>query len=403
MTVLSNRTLEKRIISMSELATEFVVGISRSTIIEPEKHGLMPDLGEIGNFSPSDARSFSDHSLFELLSYGDIVIDPRLDEDQIQPATVELRVGKRFWEFDAAINSASLLDKAGCVTGRLEEGEKLVCKPGHFYVFQTLERLKLPPFIEGISDAKSSIGRLGTLVHGFSEDYTRLTHNYFNELKPVLFSVEPLAFPIEVVGGESRLFQILFRDFGSSFLNASELQKFYGEEISLFSGDKLVDFDKVLLDGGLKLTLDTKVAYESCNGHTPINPMKKAEYDPRKHFSKLNMTDGILVIKPNTLYLVSSRERIKLGNQLVGRLSREVPYAGYGLMTHLAGIINPGNDGLITMELFSTKRMYLSHGQPIGHLFVDKLSTEATPYSGIYQNQEAPQLPKQFSKWEEDH
>jgi dCTP deaminase len=110
------------------------------------------------------------------LRHNRIVIDPLWDCGlQIQPCSVDLRLGTEFKVFpkpdvnyegiEAMIdpledNPADLMK-----TFSLEEGMSFVLDPGDFALACTVERIKIPDDILGRVDGRSSIGRLGILIH----------------------------------------------------------------------------------------------------------------------------------------------------------------------------------------------------------------------------------------------
>jgi dCTP deaminase len=109
----------------------------------------------------------SDHSLREELAVGRIVIDP-LDEDNIQPSSIDLRVDNLFRVFRN--HTAAVID----VREDLENLTELVqvpadgvfmLHPGEFVLGSTLERVGLPDDLVARIEGKSSLGRLGLLIH----------------------------------------------------------------------------------------------------------------------------------------------------------------------------------------------------------------------------------------------
>jgi dCTP deaminase len=112
----------------------------------------------------------SDRDIKEALSQGRIVIEP-LDspEVQIQPASVDLRLGTRFILFRHAakpyIDPAT--DDAADYTEAVEiaEDAAFYLHPGEFVLGTTKERVALPEDIVGRVDGRSSIGRLAVMIH----------------------------------------------------------------------------------------------------------------------------------------------------------------------------------------------------------------------------------------------
>jgi len=109
----------------------------------------------------------SDRSIRQQVAAGRIVIDP-LDDGDIQPSSVDLRLGSDFLVFrnsrypyiDPAREQAGLMER---VTASAEE--PFVLHPGEFVLGNTVERVELPDDIVARLEGKSSLGRLGLLIH----------------------------------------------------------------------------------------------------------------------------------------------------------------------------------------------------------------------------------------------
>ena len=109
----------------------------------------------------------SDRSIREALAAGRIVIDP-LDESCVQPSSVDLHIDRLFRVFRN--HTMGYID----VKQNLEELTELVSiepdgvfmlHPGEFVLGSTAERVALPSDLVGRLEGKSSLGRLGLLIH----------------------------------------------------------------------------------------------------------------------------------------------------------------------------------------------------------------------------------------------
>jgi dCTP deaminase len=109
----------------------------------------------------------SDRTIRHELCEGNIVIDP-LADDAIQPASVDLRLGDKFRVFrNAQIPFLDVKreypDLTELVT--IEGDDPFILHPGEFALAVTYERVKLPADVVGRLEGKSSLGRLGLLIH----------------------------------------------------------------------------------------------------------------------------------------------------------------------------------------------------------------------------------------------
>jgi dCTP deaminase len=117
--------------------------------------------------SSAGAAVLSDGTIRELVEAGRIGIDP-WDPALVQPASVDLRLGDSFRVFHN--HRASAIDLRDPPTGLTEEvviegDESFVIHPGEFCLGRTLEWVELPDDIVARIEGKSSIGRLGLIVH----------------------------------------------------------------------------------------------------------------------------------------------------------------------------------------------------------------------------------------------
>lgn len=113
----------------------------------------------------------SDRDLQTRLDRGDIKIDPLLDRaTQIQPASIDLRLGYEFHTFNHT--HQALIDPADATTFtdvvtivRLRDGERFIVHPGEFVLGTTLEWVTVPPDLVARLEGRSSLGRLGIVIH----------------------------------------------------------------------------------------------------------------------------------------------------------------------------------------------------------------------------------------------
>jgi dCTP deaminase len=109
----------------------------------------------------------SDRTIREELDAGRIVIDP-LGDGCVQPSSVDLHVDKFFRVFrNHSQRVIDVKETQEDLTELVEiaEGDALILHPGEFVLGSTLERVALPDDLVGRLEGKSSLGRLGLLIH----------------------------------------------------------------------------------------------------------------------------------------------------------------------------------------------------------------------------------------------
>lgn len=109
----------------------------------------------------------SDRSLREELAAGRIVIEP-LDEKCIQPSSIDVKVSNLFRVFRN--HTAGIIDVKQDLEDLTEmvsipEDGVFMLHPGEFVLGSTLERIALPDDLVARIEGKSSLGRLGLLIH----------------------------------------------------------------------------------------------------------------------------------------------------------------------------------------------------------------------------------------------
>jgi dCTP deaminase len=109
----------------------------------------------------------SDGTIRRLIAEGRVRIEP-FDDTMVQPASVDLRLGTSFRVFhNHRITAIDLADPPRNLTEHVEvdDDESFVIHPGEFVLGRTQEHVELPHDIVARIEGKSSLGRLGLIVH----------------------------------------------------------------------------------------------------------------------------------------------------------------------------------------------------------------------------------------------
>ena len=116
---------------------------------------------------PAPTSVLSDGTIRRLVAQGRVVIDP-WDPGMVQPASVDLRLGDSFRVFHN--HRAAAIDLREPPTNLTEEvviegDQPFVIHPGEFALGRTQEHVEIPDDIVSRIEGKSSLGRLGLIVH----------------------------------------------------------------------------------------------------------------------------------------------------------------------------------------------------------------------------------------------
>jgi len=103
----------------------------------------------------------SDDTLRKMMAEGSIVVEP-IEPYQIQPASIDLRLGRHFLKIDEnTLESLSLDSEIPYV--RIEKDE-IVIPPHSFLLATTVERVRIPANVTAFVEGRSSIGRMGLFI-----------------------------------------------------------------------------------------------------------------------------------------------------------------------------------------------------------------------------------------------
>lgn len=110
---------------------------------------------------------FSDRTIKESIESGKIVIEP-YEASYVQPSSIDLRVDNgfrvfvnhKYSEIDPRAPQADLTQLV-----EVDDGEPFMLHPGEFVLGATLEKVKLGDDVVARLEGKSSLGRLGLLIH----------------------------------------------------------------------------------------------------------------------------------------------------------------------------------------------------------------------------------------------
>ena len=114
----------------------------------------------------------SDRDIKKLMKEGKIKIEPMENPDvQIQPSGIDLRLGNEFRLFKTS--STPIIDTKVQTDGytevvRIEDDKQFIIHPGEFVLGTTKEYIKMADNLMGVVDGRSSLGRLGIIVHSTS-------------------------------------------------------------------------------------------------------------------------------------------------------------------------------------------------------------------------------------------
>ncbi|MCE8009274.1 2'-deoxycytidine 5'-triphosphate deaminase [Aestuariivita sp.] len=325
-----------------------------------------------------------------MIDRGQITADPVVESAQIQPASLDLRLGDVAYR----VRASFLAGDGQSVTDRLREFEMhridlsqgAVLEKGCVYLVPLMERLALPPGMTAVANAKSSTGRLDlltrTIIDGGTE-FDRIPEGYAG---PLYAEICPRSFSVLVRPG-MRLNQIRFRQ-GQSVLSDEDLR-------ALHVRSRLVDGAAVIEQGlgfsvDLALPGDTLVGYRA-KPHTGVIDLDRiGQYDPAEYWEEVHSSEGRIILDPGAFYILVSREAVHIPPEYAAEMAPYLAMVGE-FRVHYAGFFDPGfghdaaggagSRGVLEVRCHEAP-FVLEHGQVVGRLVYERMAEVPTQLYG---------------------
>ncbi len=317
-----------------------------------------------------------------MIARGEVAADIAIDPVQIQPASLDMRLGSVAYR----VRASFLAGFGRSVASRLAEFEMhrinlsggAVLEKGCVYVVPLMERLALAEGIHAMANAKSSTGRLDLLTRAITDggvEFDRIRNGYAG---PVYAEICPRSFSVLVRPGD-RLNQIRFHR-GQALLSDSELA-------DLHQTVKLVDGPAVISDG-LGFSVDLKpdgtdlVGYRA-KPHTAVIDLDGAgQYDASDYWEEIRSSKGRIILDPGAFYILVSREAVHIPPDYAAEMAPYLAMVGE-FRVHYAGFFDPGfghanaggsgSRGVLEVRCHEAP-FVLEHGQVVGRLVYERMA-----------------------------
>ncbi|WP_386629704.1 2'-deoxycytidine 5'-triphosphate deaminase [Sulfitobacter geojensis] len=325
-----------------------------------------------------------------MINAGEITARPAITSEQIQPASLDLRLGDVAYR----VRASFLAGHGAKVSDRLEEFEMhrvdlndgAVLEKGCVYVVPLMERLDLPADLAAVANAKSSTGRLDLLTRTITDggtEFDRIAPGYAG---PLYAEICPRSFSVLVRPG-MRLNQIRFGR-GDAVLNDDALRALH-DVTPLVDGDAVID-EGLGFSVDLKLPETTLVGYRA-KPHTGVIDLDNiGHYEPAEYWEEVHSSNGQIILDPGAFYILVSREAVTIPPDYAAEMAPYLAMVGE-FRVHYAGFFDPGfgyadaggagSRGVLEVRCHEAP-FVLEHGQVVGRLVYERMCEAPTQLYG---------------------
>jgi len=311
-----------------------------------------------------------------------------ITEDQIQPASLDLRLGEVAYRVRASFlpgPNATVMEKLeGLSMHRIDLTDGAVLERGCVYIIPLIEHLALRKRTSAIANPKSSTGRLdifARLITDHGSEFDRVRPRYQG---PLYAEVSPRTYSILVRAG-TRLVQLRVRR-GSPRSSDTALRELQ-EQHQLVGADS---GSAVVRHGGVAFTVDLAgdpgtgiIGYKARHHAGLIDVEKIAHYDPLDFWEPIAAgRHRALVLNPDDFYILASKEAVVVPPDHAAEMLAYDTLVGE-FRVHYAGFFDPGfghaeTGGVGTRAVLEVRShevpFLIEDGQVVGRLIYERLT-----------------------------
>ena len=321
-----------------------------------------------------------------LAASGAIAATTPLAAGQMQPASLDLRLGARCWRVRASFlpglgrSVAERLKAVAMHQLDLEGGE--VLERGCVYIAELQERLALPPEVSARANPKSSTGRLDIFVRLLTDGAPVFDDVAAGYRGPLYVEIAPQTFSVLARAG-SRLNQLRLRRGAPSRTSITTV--------------------------GVDLT--GPLAGYRARRHAGVIDLDHEEgHDPRDFFEALEPRRGELLLDPGEFYILASKQAVEIPLDQAAEMS-PIDTAVGEFRAHYAGFFDPGfglaemgaTGSRAVLEVRSREAPFLlEDGQAVARLIYEPMAerpARAYGEGGSHYQRQGLKLSKHFKAW----
>ncbi len=315
-----------------------------------------------------------DEALGQLCKDGVISAEGGVEIDQVQPASIDLRLGAKAYRMRASFlpgggKKVSDYFNDDLVMHELDLSKGAVLETGCVYLVPLKETLAFPVELSGAANPKSSTGRIDVFVRMVTDGADRFDAAPAGYAGPLYVEISPRTFSILAREGD-RLLQLRVRNGPQNPVRDMTFS------ISLKPGD------------------DDIAGYRA-KRHSRVLDLKHiGGHKVEDFWEPVRPHNGALILDPGEFYILASKEKVVIPVDEAAEMAPIAPELGE-FRAHYAGFFDPGfgveaPEGRAVLEVRSREVPFiLTDGQPVGRLVFEPMTAPPkVPYghAGSYAN-----------------
>lgn len=343
---------------------------------------------------PGPSRStgvLSSRLIEQAIEQGHIEAGQPIDPGQIQPSSLDLRLGARAYRVTAGFLPGRKRTVSACLQQQAEDVVEIdlsspqVLERGQVYIVPLVETLNLPKRTTARANPKSTTGRLDIftrLITDYGTQFDRVPEGYKGRLYA---EISPRSFSIQAAEGAT-LNQLRFI-VGSPTPSDSSIRKLHNDNVLVYAQDGTPI--EANIERGLTLSIDLDfdgttdiVGYVARSTNSLIDISRIGHYEVEKFWKPIpRPADGQLLIEPDHFYILASKEMVRIPPDYAAEM---LPFdASIGeFRVHYAGFFDPGfgfgnGDIAGVRAVLEVKAhyvpFYLQHGQIVAKLIYEQM------------------------------
>lgn len=354
----------------------------------------------------------------ELVESKCILASSKIEEDQIQPSSIDLRLGQIAYRVQASFLPGPTTKVESkirdLIMTEIDLRRPAVFEKGCVYIVPLMEQLHLPNDISAKANPKSSTGRLDIftrMICDYGIEFERVPEGYKGKLYA---EVVPRTFTVVISEG-IKLNQLRFIR-GCPPASDKKLQELDKQEKLVYAEEGLPK--PAYIDEGVRISInlqgdeDRNIIGYRAKKNSPAIDLSKINYYPLEDFWEAipSPKDKTIILNPDDFYILISKEKVRIPHDHAAEMVAYDPSMGE-FRIHYAGFFDPGfgygssdiKGTPAVLEVRSHEVPFLiEDGQTVGRLIYERLLAKPDKIYGrdlgsSYQGQGLT-LSKQFKR-----